>query len=250
MDKSVHQCPGTLLFFPLRVSSRYLRRSNVLSFGRPHHAMALLSVSSSSCRHHCLFRGPHCCSFHPRRHIPQKVLLGARDPRTQAYSIGSNLLVLLSPLWVNAFAYMVVGRMIYYWLPSKSIWRLKARTLTSWFVWLDVLTFFVQATGGSMLENEDPGSAKLGLYICKRCSTGTSSRTLLTLARYGWNWLPAGFFVAFPPHNDQIQCRRRPAGASSTHFLAPPLVLPVHRPCSHYRAYTLCEYNLTAANRN
>ena len=177
-------------------------------------------------------------------------LLGARDPRTQAYSIGSNLLVLLSPLWVNAFAYMVVGRMIYYWLPSKSIWRLKARTLTSWFVWLDVLTFFVQATGGSMLENEDPGSAKLGLYICKRCSTGTSSRTLLTLARYGWNWLPAGFPVAFPPHNDQIQCRRRPTGASSTHFLAPPLVLPVHRPCSHYRAYTLCEYNLTAANRN
>ncbi|KAH7354524.1 RTA1 domain-containing protein [Plectosphaerella cucumerina] len=92
-------------------------------------------------------------------------LLGSRDPRTQAYSISSNLLVLLSPLWVNAFAYMVVGRMVYYWLPSKSIWRLKARTMTSLFVWLDVVLFFVQATGGSMIENEDPESAKLGLYI-------------------------------------------------------------------------------------
>jgi RTA1 like protein len=93
-------------------------------------------------------------------------LLGARDPRTQAFSIGSNLLILLSPLWVNAFAYMVVGRMIYYWLPNKSVWKLKARTITSWFVWLDVITFLVQATGGSMIENKDAGEARLGLTIC------------------------------------------------------------------------------------
>jgi len=94
-------------------------------------------------------------------------LLGARDPRTQVFSIGSNLLILLSPLWVNAFAYMVVGRMIYYWLPNKSVWKFKARTMTSWFMWLDVITFLVQATGGSMIENENPADAKLGLNICK-----------------------------------------------------------------------------------
>jgi len=94
-------------------------------------------------------------------------VLGARDPRTQVYSVGSNLLIILSPLWVNAFAYMVAGRMMYYWLPGKSVWKLKARTMTSWFVWLDVITFLIQATGGSMLENEDPGTAKLGLNICK-----------------------------------------------------------------------------------
>jgi hypothetical protein len=94
-------------------------------------------------------------------------LLGAHDPRRQVFSIGSNLLVILAPLWVNAFAYMLAGRMIYYWLPSKSVGRLKARTMSSWFVWLDVVTFFVQAAGGSMLENEDATQARLGLHICE-----------------------------------------------------------------------------------
>ncbi|KAK0745678.1 RTA1 domain-containing protein [Schizothecium vesticola] len=92
-------------------------------------------------------------------------LLGARDPRRQVFSIGSNLLVILAPLWVNAFAYMLAGRMIYYWLPSKSVGRLRARTMSSWFVWLDIVTFFVQAAGGSMLENEDATQARLGLHI-------------------------------------------------------------------------------------
>jgi hypothetical protein len=94
-------------------------------------------------------------------------LLGARDPRAQAFAIGSNVLILLSPLWVNAFAYMLMGRMVYYWLPNKSIWKFKARTMTTWFVWLDVITFLIQATGGSMLNNDDPGTVKLGLDICK-----------------------------------------------------------------------------------
>lgn len=95
-------------------------------------------------------------------------ILGARDPRQQMFAVGSNLLVILAPLWVNAFAYMLAGRMIYYWLPGKSVWRLKARTMTAWFVWLDVVTFFVQAAGGSLLENEDAAQARMGMYICKR----------------------------------------------------------------------------------
>lgn len=94
-------------------------------------------------------------------------LLGARDPRIQSYAVGSNILVLLSPLWVNAFAYMVLGRMIYYWLPTKAVWKLKARAMTAWFVWFDVTTFFIQATGGSMLDSDSPGTVKTGLDICK-----------------------------------------------------------------------------------
>lgn len=177
-------------------------------------------------------------------------LLGATDPRTQAYSIGSNLLILLSPLWVNAFVYMVVGRMIYYWLPSKSIWRLKARTMTSWFVWIDVILFFVQATGGSMIENEDPNSAKLGLYICKRSFPQTDPRSLANLARHGWNRPSAGHPVSFSPYNDQVQCQRPPGGTRSSYFLATPPLLLIRRPCSHYRAYTPWENDPITANRN
>jgi len=120
-------------------------------------------------------------------------LLGARDPRRQVFSIGSNLLVILAPLWVNAFAYMLAGRMIYYWLPSKSVGRLRARTMSSWFVWLDVVTFFVQAAGGSMLENEDATQARLGLHICKclwvssgRRRRGSSLRSVIIVSNHGF----------------------------------------------------------------
>jgi len=122
-------------------------------------------------------------------------LLGARDPRRQVFAVGSNLLVILAPLWVNAFAYMLAGRMIYYWLPGKSVGRLRARTMTSWFVWLDVVTFFVQAAGGSLLENEDATQARLGLHICeclwwissgRRGRRGSSVRSVMLVSDRGF----------------------------------------------------------------
>lgn len=96
-------------------------------------------------------------------------ILGARNPRSRAFSIGSNLLIILSPLWVNAFAFMVMGRVVYFWLPRRSVWKIKARTMTKWFVWLDVITFFVQAGGGSLLDGDDAKLAKIGMNICKSC---------------------------------------------------------------------------------
>lgn len=167
-------------------------------------------------------------------------LLGAREPRTQTYSVGSNLLILLSPLWVNAFVYMVMGRMVYYWLPNKSVWKLKARTMSTWFVWLDVVTFLVQATGGSMIDGDDLGTAKMGLYICKSspaiCSNLASFFTPFSvdLDRYGWNWSPAGFSTAVRLHHDSIPSRRPPEWAPSTHFLASRTVLPIRCTCSYY----------------
>lgn len=94
-------------------------------------------------------------------------VLAARDLRSQPYAVGSNLLILLAPLWVNAFAYMLMGRMAYYWLPGKKIWCMWARTLTKWFVWMDVVTFLVQAAGGSMIDNKDAGTSQVGLDICE-----------------------------------------------------------------------------------
>ena len=104
-------------------------------------------------------------------------LLGALHPTKQTYVIVSQVFVLLAPLWINAFAYMVTGRMVYYWLPDKKVWMIKARTLSVWFVWLDVGTFLVQATGGSMLDGTDPKSIQMGLDICK-CRSN-SNRFLL-----------------------------------------------------------------------
>lgn len=88
-------------------------------------------------------------------------------PTSSSLDTASQLLVLLSPLWVNAFAYMVLGRMVYYWIPSKKLWIFKARSLSKWFVWLDICSFLVQGVGGSFLSSNDESSMKLGKYICE-----------------------------------------------------------------------------------
>jgi len=94
-------------------------------------------------------------------------VLGTKDPRNELYNTLSQLLVILAPLWINAFAYMVMGRLIYYWLPTKSLWGIKARKMTKFFVWLDVGTFFVQLVGGGMLSGDEASQVSLGMKICK-----------------------------------------------------------------------------------
>jgi RTA1 like protein len=51
----------------------------------------------------------------------------------------AGLLVLLAPLWVNAFDYVVFGRMIWYYLPDKKIAGIRAQKMATCFVWLDVV---------------------------------------------------------------------------------------------------------------
>ncbi|KAH7135951.1 RTA1 like protein-domain-containing protein [Dendryphion nanum] len=82
--------------------------------------------------------------------------LGSLDQQKRSYAYMSSLLFLLAPLWINAFIYMVAGRLIYTFHPDKKIGRVKAVSIGKYFVWLDILSFLVQATGGTML---DPGSS-------------------------------------------------------------------------------------------
>jgi hypothetical protein len=49
------------------------------------------------------------------------------------------VLVLVSPLWINAFVYMIMGRMIYNFIPTGKIWGVPARRLGVYFVTLDIL---------------------------------------------------------------------------------------------------------------
>jgi hypothetical protein len=53
-------------------------------------------------------------------------------------------------LGVNAFDYMVLGRMIYYFIPSRSLLYIPASTIAAMFVGLDFVSFIVQLVGGSM----------------------------------------------------------------------------------------------------
>ncbi|KAJ5674932.1 uncharacterized protein N7477_004866 [Penicillium maclennaniae] len=75
------------------------------------------------------------------------------------------LLVLLAPLWVNAFVYMIFGRMVYYFVPEKKVLGIKADKLAKIFIWLDVSSFIIQATGGIMDSDFSNEMNRIGLHI-------------------------------------------------------------------------------------
>ena len=55
---------------------------------------------------------------------------------------------------VNAFDYMILARMVYFFIPSKSICGIRASRLALCFVLLDIFSFMVQVTGGTMITGE------------------------------------------------------------------------------------------------
>jgi hypothetical protein len=74
--------------------------------------------------------------------------------------------VLIGPSGINAFVYMTVARLIYFAHPDQKVWGVKATWLTKSFVWLDIVSFIVQAAGGSMLSNnESPETIRAGQQV-------------------------------------------------------------------------------------
>ncbi|KAI0888498.1 RTA1 like protein-domain-containing protein [Annulohypoxylon maeteangense] len=71
------------------------------------------------------------------------------------------IFILLSPLWVNAFDYMVLGRMIYFFAPSRKVFGIPAPTLAAAFVTFDFVAFCIQLAGGSMAGPTAPEDEQL-----------------------------------------------------------------------------------------
>ncbi|KIW23697.1 uncharacterized protein PV07_11876 [Cladophialophora immunda] len=78
------------------------------------------------------------------------------------------LLILLAPLWINAYIYMLLGRMIHFFLPKgrDRVFKIRARAITRMFVAFDITAFLIQAVGGTMTG---PGASasvqKTGLNV-------------------------------------------------------------------------------------
>lgn len=77
------------------------------------------------------------------------------------------LLIILAPLWLNAFIYMVLGRMIHFFIPEQKCFGFKARKLTVIFLLLDIFSFIVQGAAGSLMSSEDVQLVKIGTNVCK-----------------------------------------------------------------------------------
>jgi len=63
--------------------------------------------------------------------------------------------ILIAPLWTNAFAYMVFGRMVWNYKDSHQMWKLKAWHFGLVFVTLDIIAFIVQIGGAVVAVQDD-----------------------------------------------------------------------------------------------
>lgn len=67
---------------------------------------------------------------------------GTQYQRSIGLLMFQQLLILLSPLWINAFVYMVFGRLVNYFIPEKKLVGIRATRLTLLFVGLDISYVF------------------------------------------------------------------------------------------------------------
>lgn len=94
--------------------------------------------------------------------------IATRNQLSLGVYMPEELLILLAPLWINAFDYMILGRMIYYFLPEQTLFGIKANRLAKYFVCFDIVAFIIQGIGGSIASGgpqEDPATIMLGIHI-------------------------------------------------------------------------------------
>ncbi|KAF2148144.1 hypothetical protein K461DRAFT_211411, partial [Myriangium duriaei CBS 260.36] len=92
--------------------------------------------------------------------------LGSKNQQNLGIAISTQLLVLLAPLWVNAFAYMVFARIVHFYSPTKKVWFISPSSLAFIFVTLDIVSFVVQGIGGSMAgPSSSPEAMMNGIHI-------------------------------------------------------------------------------------
>jgi hypothetical protein len=87
-----------------------------------------------------------------------------KNQQSVPLAFASQILLLLAPMWINGFVYMVMGRMIYFFVPEQKVFGIKGIKIAKIFVWLDVASFLTQVGGGMLIV---PGSSQmmLGIHI-------------------------------------------------------------------------------------
>ncbi|PKX99666.1 RTA1 domain-containing protein [Aspergillus novofumigatus IBT 16806] len=93
--------------------------------------------------------------------------LQTRHQDSVPFATAHTILYLLAPLWINAFIYMTLGRLIHFFIPGQRLGGISANRYGLIFVWLDILAFIVQLAGASITtQHEVPTSTTmLGIHI-------------------------------------------------------------------------------------
>jgi hypothetical protein len=64
--------------------------------------------------------------------------ISIENPTSQGAYDPQFILILLAPLWINAFDYMLLGRMVYYYLEDRKLFGIRAERMAVCFVLLDI----------------------------------------------------------------------------------------------------------------
>ncbi|KAF2744737.1 hypothetical protein M011DRAFT_520762 [Sporormia fimetaria CBS 119925] len=123
--------------------------------------------------------------------------LGSKNQQSSGIAIVAQILVLVAPIWVNAFAYMVFARIVHFYSPTRKVWLFSPSILALIFVSLDILAFVIQLVGGGMAgPGASADSQKKGLNIYMGGIGMQEAFIILFL----------GLVVKF--HRDQLQAER------------------------------------------
>ncbi|OQO14875.1 hypothetical protein B0A48_00257 [Cryoendolithus antarcticus] len=90
-------------------------------------------------------------------------ILAIQQPRNDSIYSTMFVLLMVAPVWTNAYAYMVFGRMVYNFTQDAKVLGIRAWRFTLLFVLLDVIAFLVQAGGASLASGND--NVLLGIHI-------------------------------------------------------------------------------------
>ncbi|PQE04397.1 RTA1 domain-containing protein [Rutstroemia sp. NJR-2017a BVV2] len=92
--------------------------------------------------------------------------LGSKNQQSSGIATVAQILVLVAPIWVNAFAYMVFARIVHFYSPTRKVWFFSPSILALIFVTLDIISFVIQLVGGGMAgPGASADSQKKGLNI-------------------------------------------------------------------------------------
>jgi hypothetical protein len=94
-------------------------------------------------------------------------ILSINKPDSELYYTLWFVIILVAPIFTNAYVYMVFGRMVHNFLLERRLGGLQARRYSLLFVTLDIIAFIIQVGGAIAASGDDISQNRLniGLHI-------------------------------------------------------------------------------------
>jgi RTA1 like protein len=92
-------------------------------------------------------------------------VVSIQNPKSKPDYEVSFIFLVLAPLWINAFDYIVLGRLIWFYIPEKQLAGIKATRLAAYFVLMDITSFIIQLAGALVTTNNNSTNTLNGLHV-------------------------------------------------------------------------------------